>query len=109
MNLSLGNTDWYIKQMLVNEPILKLSYNKETIDNDMVLDNSSANNPNHQVATWVRRAETLKPKLKERIDQMEAAGNLSEADSAKLLQFKVNYQVWDAFLQPGLWTARRII
>jgi hypothetical protein len=98
VNLSLGNTDWYIKQMLTNEPVLKLSYNKETIDNDMVLDNSSANNPNHQVATWVRRAETLKPKLKERIDQMEAKGYLSDADSAKLLQFKVNYQVWDAFL-----------
>ena len=97
VNLSLGNTDWYIKQMLTNDPILKLSYTKETIDNDMVLDNSSANNPNHQVATWVRRAESLKPKLKERIDQMEAAGNLSEADSAKLMQFKVNYQVWDAF------------
>ncbi|MBR2094983.1 MAG: DUF2723 domain-containing protein [Fibrobacter sp.] len=97
VNLSLGNTDWYIKQMLTNDPILKLSYTKETIDNDMVLDNSSANNPNHQVSTWVRRAESLKPKLKERIDQMEAAGNLSEADSAKLMQFKVNYQVWDAF------------
>ena len=98
VNLSLGNTDWYIKQMLVNEPILKLSYTKETIDNDLVLDNSSANNPNHLVSTWVRRAETLKPKLKERIDQMETAGNLSQADSSKLLQFKVNYQVWDAFL-----------
>ena len=98
VNLSLGNTDWYIKQMLTNEPILKLSYNKETIDNDMVLDNSSANNPNHLVSTWVRRAESLKPKLKERIDQMEAKGFLSDADSAKLLQFKVNYQVWDAFL-----------
>ena len=97
VNLSLGNTDWYIKQMLTNDPILKLSYTKETIDNDMVLDNSSASNPNHQVSTWVRRAESLKPKLKERIDQMEAAGNLSEADSAKLMQFKVNYQVWDAF------------
>ena len=97
VNLSLGNTDWYIKQMLVNEPILKLSYTKETIDSDMVLDNSSASNPNHQVSTWVRKAENLKPKLKERIDQMEAAGNLSAADSAKLLQFKVNYQVWDAF------------
>ncbi|MBR3071136.1 DUF2723 domain-containing protein [Fibrobacter sp.] len=97
VNLSLGNTDWYIKQMLVNEPILKLSYTKETIDSDMVLDNSSASNPNHQVSTWVRKAETLKPKLKERIDQMEAAGHLSAADSAKLLQFKVNYQVWDAF------------
>ncbi|MBR2090333.1 MAG: DUF2723 domain-containing protein [Fibrobacter sp.] len=97
VNLSLGNTDWYIKQMLTNEPILKLSYTKETIDSDMVLDNSSASNPNHQVSTWVRKAETLKPKLKERIDQMEAAGNLSAADSAKLMQFKVNYQVWDAF------------
>jgi len=97
VNLSLGNTDWYIKQMLTNEPVLKLSYTKETIDNDMVLDNSSANNPNHLVSTWVRRAETLKPKLKERIDQMEAKGYLSDADSAKLLQFKVNYQVWDAF------------
>jgi len=103
VNLSLGNTDWYIKQMLTNEPILKLSYNKETIDNDMVLDNSSANNPNHLVSTWIRRAESLKPKLKERIDQMEAKGFLSEADSAKLLQFKVNYQVWDAFLD---WTKR---
>ncbi len=97
VNLSLGNTDWYIKQMLTNEPILKLSYTKETIDSDMVLDNSSASNPNHQVSTWVRKAETLKPKLKERIDQMEATGNLSAADSAKLMQFKVNYQVWDAF------------
>ena len=97
VNLSLGNTDWYIKQMLVHEPILKLSYNKESIDNDMVLDNSSANNPNHLVSTWVRRAESLKPKLKDRIDQMEANGTLSPADSAKLLQFKVNYQVWDAF------------
>ncbi len=96
VNLSLGNTDWYIKQMLVNEPILKLSYNKETIDNDMVLDNSSANNPNHLVSTWVRRAEKEMPLLKERIDQMDAKGNLSEADSAKLLQFKVKYQVWDA-------------
>ena len=97
VNLSLGNTDWYIKQMLTNEPILKLSYTKETIDNDMVLDNSSANNPNHLVSTWVRKAEMLKPKLKERIDQMEALNFLSSADSAKLLQFKVNYQVWDAF------------
>ena len=97
VNLSLGNTDWYIKQMLTNEPILKLSYTKETIDNDMVLDNSSASNPNHLVSTWVRRADALKPKLKERIDQMQSSMFLTPADSAKLLQFKVNYQVWDAF------------
>jgi hypothetical protein len=63
----------------------------------MVLDNSSASNPNHMVSTWVRRAESLKPKLKERIDQMQSSMYLSPADSAKLLQFKVNYQVWDAF------------
>ena len=102
VNLSLGNTDWYIKQMLDNEPVLKLSYNKKTIDSDMVLDNSSYNNPNHATSTWVKRAQVLMPKLKERIDQMEGK-DLSAADSAKLLQFKVHYQVWDAFTE---WAAR---
>lgn len=96
VNLSLGNTDWYIKQMLDNEPILKLSYDKAAIDRDMVLDNSSAANPNHATATWVKRAEVLMPRLKERIDQMEGQ-QLSAADSAKLFQFKVHYQVWDSF------------
>ena len=97
VNLSLGNTDWYIKQMLDNEPVLKLSYDRASIDRDMVLDNSSANNPNHQVSTWVKNAERLIPQLKSRIDQMEGR-ELSAADSAKLLQFKVHYQVWDAFV-----------
>jgi hypothetical protein len=83
--------------MLDNEPILKLSYDKKTIDSDMVLDNSSASNPNHQVSTWVKNAERLMPQLKARIDQMEGQ-ELSAADSAKLLQFKVHYQVWDAFV-----------
>jgi len=102
VNLSLGNTDWYIKQMLENEPILKLSYTKETIDSDMVLDNSSAQNPNHQTSTWVRKAQRLLPQLKSRIDAMEGQ-QLSAADSAKLMQFKVHYQVWDAFTE---WAAR---
>lgn len=102
VNLSLGNTDWYIKQMLENEPVLKLSYTKETIDRDMVLDNSSANNPNHQTSTWVKNANRLMPQLKQRIDAMEGQ-QLSEADSAKLLQFKVHYQVWDAFTE---WATR---
>ena len=97
VNLSLGNTDWYIKQMLDNEPVLKLSYDKAAIDRDMVLDNSSASNPNHQVSTWVKNANRLMPQLKARIDQMEGQ-ELSPADSAKLFQFKVHYQVWDAFV-----------
>ena len=97
VNLSLGNTDWYIKQMLDNEPVLKLSYDRAAIDRDMVLDNSSASNPNHQVSTWVKNANRLMPQLKARIDQMEGQ-ELSPADSAKLLQFKVHYQVWDAFV-----------
>lgn len=96
VNLSLGNTDWYISQMLDNEPVLKLSYNKETILTDMVLDNKTASNPNHQVSVWVNRAQRLMPQLKSRIDAMEGQ-QLSAADSAKLLQFKVHYQVWDAF------------
>lgn len=98
VNLSLGNTDWYIKQMLDNEPILKLSYDKAAIDRDMVLDNSSASNPNHQVSTWVKNAQRLMPQLKNRIDAMEGL-QLSAADSAKLMQFKVHYQVWDAFTE----------
>ena len=102
VNLSLGNTDWYIKQMLDNEPILKLSYDKAAIDRDMVLDNSSASNPNHQVSTWVKNAQRLMPQLKNRIDAMEDQ-QLSAADSAKLMQFKVHYQVWDAFTE---WAAR---
>ena len=81
--------------MLDNEPVLKLSYDKAAIDRDMVLDNSSASNPNHQVSTWVKNANRLMPQLKSRIDQMEGR-ELSSADSAKLLQFKVHYQVWDA-------------
>ena len=97
VNLSLGNTDWYIKQMLDNEPVLKLSYNKKTIDSDMVLDNSVANNPNHQVSTWVNKANRLMPQLKARIDAMEGK-ELSPADSAKLITFKTHYQVWDAFV-----------
>ena len=98
VNLSLGNTDWYIKQMLDNEPILKLSYDKAAIDRDMVLDNSSAGNPNHQVSTWVKNAQRLMPQLKNRIDAMEGQ-ELSAADSAKLLRFKVHYQVWDSFTE----------
>ena len=77
--------------------MFQLSYDKAAIDRDMVLDNSSANNPNHQVSTWVKNANRLLPQLKARIDKMEGQ-ELSPEDSVKLLQFKVHYQVWDAFV-----------
>lgn len=94
VNLSLGNTDWYIKQMLDNEPKLKLSYNHKTIDSDMVLEGDYGKNPNHYVMTWLKRAEELLPKLEQRIQQMEAD---SSANKELLFAFKSHYQVWDAF------------
>lgn len=100
VNLSLGNTDWYIKQMLENEPILKLSYDKEAIDRDMVITSGSDNNPNHLTATWVKKAETLIPVLEKRIQEMEnsdSSDDLVPLDSAKLMQFKVMLQVYTAF------------
>ncbi|MCQ2097072.1 MAG: DUF2723 domain-containing protein [Fibrobacter sp.] len=108
VNLSLGNTDWYIEQMLTNEPILKLSYHRDSepcvkkgrckgIKKDMELTSESAHNPEHSINTWVNRASQRLPGLKDRIESMEGK-QLSAEDSTKLLQFKVHYQVWDAFL-----------
>ena len=97
VNLSLGNTDWYIKQMLDNPPVLKLSYDKAGIDRDMVISSSDDRNPNHYAQTWVHRANELLPNLKLRIDELNSMDTLSSADSVKLLEFKVRYQVYDAF------------
>lgn len=95
VNLSLGNTDWYIKQMLDNPPVLKLSYDKAAIDRDMVLEGDYSKNPKHFVQTWVKMAEQKLPALKKRIDELEAD---STADTTSLALFKSHYQVWDAFL-----------
>ena len=108
VNLSLGNTEWYIEQMLMNEPVLKLSYHLDSdpcvangtckgIRKDMVLENANAALTEHSVKTWVDRANQRLPGLNQRINAMEER-KLSPADSAKLLQFKVHFQVWDAFL-----------
>lgn len=100
VNLSLGNTDWYIKQILENEPVLKLSYDKQGIDRDMVISDASDNNPNHMTATWVKKANTLIPILEKRIQEMESPDStqaIVPLDSAKLMQFKVMLQVYTAF------------
>ncbi len=94
VNLSLGNTDWYIKQILDNEPKLKLSYNHKTIDSDMVLEGDYGKNPNHYIQTWVAQAEKLMPRLEKRIQEMEAD---SSSDKNLLYAFKSHYQVWDSF------------
>jgi hypothetical protein len=92
VNLSLGNTDWYIKQMLTQEPVLELSYDKAGIERDMVIQDGSDQNPNHLVSTWVTKAKNAMPIL-ERL-----AAN-PELDSAKSLKYKVMLQVYTAFLE----------
>ena len=94
VNLSLGNTDWYIKQMLDNEPVLKLSYDHASIDKDMVLEGEYYKNPNNFVQTWLSKAQKNKESLKQKIDSIEA-DSLASTDS--LFFYKSQYQVWDAF------------
>ncbi len=95
VNLSLGNTDWYIKQMLDNEPKLKLSYTHKTIESDMVLEGDYGKNPNNYIQTWQKQAENLLPRLEKRIQEME---NDPNANQELLFAFKSHYQVWDSFL-----------
>lgn len=94
VNLSLGNTDWYIKQILENEPILKLSYDHEGIDKQMVLEGEYYKNPIHFVQTWLTKATKNKDSLKQRIDSLEAD---STASKDSLFIYKSEYQIWDAF------------
>ena len=95
VNLSLGNTDWYIKQMLVNEPILKLSYDNESIDRDMVLEGDYRGNPKHFMSYWLKIAEAKVPQLKARIQEMEAD---SASNKNMIFALKSHYVVWDAFI-----------
>ncbi len=99
VNLSLGNTDWYIKQMLTQEPILKLSYNAEGIEKSMAIGDLNERNPEHYTQTWIARADRALPVLKNRIAEMtDSTGKaLPNADTLKLKQYKVMYQVYSAF------------
>ena len=99
VNLSLGNTDWYIKQMLDHEPIMKLSYDKEGIEKSMAIGDLNERNPDHYVQTWVAKADRVIPALQARIESMkDSTGNFkADADTAKLKQYMVMYQVYSAF------------
>lgn len=105
VNLSLGNTDWYIKQMLTQEPILKLSYNAEGIEKWMAIGDLNERNPEHYTQTWIARADRNIPVLRSRIVAMtDSTGKaLPDADMLKLKQYKVMYQVYSAFKE---WQAK---
>lgn len=94
VNLSLGNTDWYIKQMLDNEPVLKLSYDHASIDKDMVLEGEYYKNPNNFVQTWLSKATENKKSLEQKIATIESDSTVSK-DS--LFIYKSQYQIWDSF------------
>lgn len=99
VNLSLGNTDWYIKQMLTQEPILKLSYDAEGIEKNMAIGDLNERNPEHYTQTWIARADRAIPALNTRIASMtDSAGKaLPDADTLKLKQYRVMLQVYSAF------------
>jgi hypothetical protein len=71
VNLSLGNTDWYIKQMLDNEPVLKLSYDKAGIDRDMVLSEKNYEQSSQRIEFWVKKAEQAIPTLARQVEILE--------------------------------------
>ncbi|MDR3000623.1 MAG: DUF2723 domain-containing protein [Fibromonadaceae bacterium] len=80
VNLSLGNTDWYIKQMLDNPPVLKLSYDKAGIDREMVLSEKNIELPEQRIEHWVNLADSRIPVLDRQIEIL--SNNLSSADNA---------------------------
>jgi hypothetical protein len=86
VNLSLGNTDWYIKQMLENEPILKLSYDKAGIDRDMVLSERNFRDTSQTIDYWVGMAKDRISRLNRQVEILESRldSALTLADSAKI-------------------------
>ena len=105
VNLSLGNTDWYIKQMLTQEPILKLSYDKEGIEKRMAIGDLNERNPEHYTQTWIAKADRAIPALQSRIANMTDSTGAAkpDADTLKLKQYRVMLQVYSAFKE---WQAK---
>ena len=105
VKLSLGNTDWYIKQMLTQEPILKLSYDKEGIEKRMAIGDLNERNPEHYTQTWIAKADRAIPALQSRIANMTDSTGAAkpDADTLKLKQYRVMLQVYSAFKE---WQAK---
>ena len=86
VNLSLGNTDWYIKQMLDNPPVLKLSHDKAGIDREFALSENNFSLPQQRIDYWVDLAQERIPRFMRRIESLTARLDSAEtaADSAKI-------------------------
>ncbi len=95
VNLSLGNTDWYIKQMLDNPPILKLSYDKAGIDRDLVLSEKNYGDQSQRIDFWVSRAEQAIPTLNRQIEILEARLDSAQtSDSVKISEDLQKRKTW---------------
>lgn len=107
VNLSLGNTDWYIKQIKANPPTMKLSYTDQEIDSRMVFDENNMRDPSHQVDWWVDKAKSVLPILQKQIAEMQSkVDTLKDSMEKKQLQERLKsraefYQVYDALVAWG--------
>jgi hypothetical protein len=96
VNLSLGNTDWYIKQMLENEPILKLSYDKAGIDKSMVLSDKNFRDNEQTIDYWVDMAKDRILRLNRQVEILESRldSASSFSDSARVNEDLGKYKLW---------------
>jgi len=104
VNLSLGNTDWYIKQMLGKEPILKLSYDSASIDRDMVLSEQNYEQPSQRIEHWVKKAEQAIPTLTRQVELLEAkldSGIADKKTEEDLFKRKLWLQTYTALKEWG--------
>jgi hypothetical protein len=116
VNLSLGNTDWYIHQILENEPKRKLSYSAEDINKRMVYTGDNRNDPSHSVDYWSEQISRALPVIKQRLDKAQLELQQAQTDSTvnlDSLQQALNpsirrytdlYQQYDAFSE---WASKR--
>ena len=110
VNLSLGNTEWYIDQVKNRDvipdsvPPLKMSYTNEEIVNKMVLSQENMHDPTHRVQWWLDNVQARLPTLKTQIADLDSIIAEGEASSAQVIdrQRKAEmFQVYDALVQWG--------
>lgn len=107
VNLSLGNTDWYIKQIKANAPTMKLSYTDSEIDRSMVFSEDNMRDPSHQIEWWVTKAKAAQGILENQIKGLQSTlDSLSESPEkntlrARLQSRKELLQVYSALVAWG--------